>query len=1685
MDLSSHSATSPADPSPAGTSASTADGHYYQAMSVNGDVHPIDSIDRLTAYAVEVVPDRPELVNALRQYYLHVDPSDLAAKPVEDLFGMATQHLELAEQREGGEVAISVTDPRVELDGWGSNHTLIQVVTEDMPFLVDTVTMELSRLGLGIHFVVHPVMYLDADGRPTEAVDPAEQQATQPGEPSGSRPVSMISIEVDRLPNGAQRAEIEANLRRVLGDVKASVRDWRAMRDRMVEVAESLRTVPLPVPDEERAETADLLDWLADDHFLFLGARDYALRTQQVEGGGDGEGETIDVLCIVPDSGLGILSSNTSLGRPRLLSEMAAEAQARIREVRLLNLTKTSRKATVHRAAYMDYVGVKTFDEKGRVNGERRFLGLFTSEVYNRSVMDVPRARRIVREILTRADFPHGGHDEKRLQTVLELYPRDDLLQSNADELFGTALAIAGLQERRRVRVFSRPELFGRFVTVLVFLPRDRYNTDTRNAIESVLSEQFDGTIANWDAQMSESILARLRFVLRLNHGGLGRTVDVDDDDLESTIETLIHVWDDGFTEAVDQHFEEATALRLKSAFADAFSPGYQRAFSPRVAASDLEQIGELTEPGDLRIKAYREPGRRPNEFKVKLYRRGERLSLTAVMPILSNLGVTVVDERPYEVRASGHDAMWIYDFVLEHEETGLDFAHTSELVEDAFAAVWAGRVEDDSFNRLVLRAGLTASQVAVLRAYSLYLQQVRIPYSPSFVAQALVEHPDVARLLSRLFEARFDPDAGTDGTGGTDEDTDAMATLEAEIGAAINRIDSLDHDRVLRRFHNAVAATLRTTWAQRTDAADGEHGDAKPGHPKPYLAFKFDCHSLSELPDPRPAYEIFTYSPRFEGVHLRAGRVARGGLRWSDRTEDYRTEVLGLVKAQMVKNAVIVPVGAKGGFVLKRRPDDPAELRGEVVEVYKLFVSSLLDLSDNLVEGRVVPPASTRRWDGDDPYFVVAADKGTATFSDIANGLATERGFWLGDAFASGGSQGYDHKAMGITARGAWESVKRHFRELGIDVQSEPFTAVGVGDMSGDVFGNGMLLSPHTRLIAAFDHRHIFIDPDPDPATSYEERRRLFNLERSSWADYNPDLISDGGGVYERTAKSITLSSEAWAALGLEPDDDPTLTPEQLMTAVLRAPVDLLWNGGIGTYVKASDESHADVGDKANDRIRVDGRDLRCQVVGEGGNLGVTQRGRVEFADNGGRIYTDAIDNAGGVDSSDHEVNIKILLDEIVADGDMTTKQRNELLADMTDEVAELVLANNYRQALALAMAKIDAPSLVDVHARYLDELEQRGVLDRRLEFLPDAETLSERKLAGDGLTTPELAVLSAYTKNLLSQELVNSDVIDDPAMDRLLIDYFPRPVIDRFEDRIPRHRLRREIVANRLANAVVDRAGVSLMYRLGQETSAPATEIAAAHFAAWEIYDLESLVREVNRQDGLLPIELQMSIHLGCRQVAERVTRLLLLNRPNPFSADAAVADLADPVQDAMGHLGDFLVGSDRQDYDATVKQLTSADTSPELARRAAGLPVGSVAIDIVTVAGQTGLPVPIIAATYFTAGEDLGLNWLRDRILALPRDTRWSSQARLTLRTDLYADHRQITAQVIETAQLNGDIDDREPAALAGDIVRRWVDQHRREVDAYRQTMVAIRATAAPDLTTLLVAAREVRNLIARTR
>jgi glutamate dehydrogenase len=1570
----------------------------------------------------------------LRSYFAHVDAGDLGAREVIDLFGLAADHGRLAAAWSRGTTAIEVVNPRVDVDGWENDHTVVMVVTDDLPFLVDSVTMELSRLGLGIHLVIHPIL-VDLRDEGGRFADPRDHPDVL------GRQSSLIAVEIDRQSEAAQIALIEDHLRRVLDDVGRAVDDWAAMHDRMSEISDGLASEPIPLPSDEVEETQELLDWLSRDHFVFLGYREYRLDTA--------------TLASVPSTGLGILRAKDG-DEPglRQLSELAPRVRERAAAPELLNITKTTARSTIHRSSHLDYIGIKTFAADGTVTGEQRFLGLFTSEAYTSSTAQIPRLRRLVTEVVERAGFPPGGHDEKRLITILEEYPRDELFQLEADELYETAIAITQLQERRRVRVFARSELFGRFVTCMVYMPRDRYNTESRTAIQDLLVASYGGSSADWSTDISESVLSRTLFHIRVDSGVVN---EVDAGELEAQVEELLRDWRDDFDREVRREYGEDVGVGLARLYIEAFEDDYRAAFTPRAAVADVHHLEELGANDDLRLNVYRDPGQPGTAFKLKLYRRGERVSLTSVMPTLSNLGVTVVDERPYEVRAAGAEPVWVYDFALEHPEQSLGFSEVAELLEATFDAVWRSQAANDGFNRLVLGAGMDHRKVRILRAYSRYLHQTRVAHSQPFIEQTLIEHAGAARLLIELFVARFDP--GLAGADDGDERAAVVAQITARFSDIVEDVRSLDQDRVLRRFQNLIESTLRTNYFQVID-----------GEAAPYLAFKLDPMSIDDLPEPRLKYEIFVYSPRFEGVHLRSGAVARGGLRWSDRLEDYRTEVLGLVKAQMVKNAVIVPGGAKGGFVLKRDlTDDPEARRVEVETCYRLFVSALLDLTDNLVDGAVIPPADTLRYDGDDPYLVVAADKGTATFSDVANELAIARGMWLGDAFASGGSNGYDHKAMGITARGAWESVKRHFRELGRNIQEEPFTAIGVGDMSGDVFGNGMLLSEQTLLLAAFDHRHVFIDPAPDPAISHAERQRLFEVPRSSWDDYDRSLISEGGGVYARTAKSIELSPQAREVLAI---DAESLTPDELITAVLMAPAELLWNGGIGTYVKAAQESHADVGDKANDGIRVDGRDLRVKVLGEGGNLGVTQLGRIEFAQAGGRIYTDAIDNAGGVDCSDHEVNIKILLDQVTDAGDLTVKQRNELLEEMTDEVADLVLANNYNQTQALSTARTEAASMVDVDARYLVSLESRGLLKCRLERLPDAEEMADRRLAGLGLTTPELAVLLAYTKNTLNEELLASTLPDEEVFDGLLLDYFPEPIRNRYPDQIRSHRLRREIVANRVSNLVVDRGGTSMVYRLTQETSAPSSDVVAAHMAAWEIFGLDELGREVNRLDVVIPAVRQLATHLSGRQLAERATRLMVRNRPNPFSTADAIADLAGPVQELLPHVPDYLAGSDRVAFDLLERELIADGMPDDLARRVASLSPSLAALDVVEVAAESGVATETVAEVHFTIADRLDLNWLRDHILALPRDTQWSSLARLTLRGDLYDDHRDLVRQVVAH--------DNAP----GDLVDQWIRRHASPVDYFRRTIIDIRAAGPSDLTTLLVAARELRNLIGRT-
>jgi glutamate dehydrogenase len=1522
----------------------------------------------------------------VRAYYEHVAPEDLAQRSEEDLYGAALAHWGLARVRRPGELKVHVYTPSLEEHGWESPHTVVETVIQDMPFLVDSVSMEVNRHGRAIHLVIRPIVRVrrDDQGRLLEV--------------NGDDGVdeSLIHLELDRLPDQDAIEELRGDLVRVLGDVAAAVEDWRPMRERIGEIVTELQERPPPVDAALVEEARAFLAWMNADHFTFLGYREYDMLSE----GGE------DVLRPVAGTGLGILRERGEQAVSASFAVLPPEVRARAREKNILNLTKANSRSTVHRPVYLDYVGVKRFDESGEVTGERRFLGLFTHTTYRVTPWEIPVLRKKAERVVERSGLHRGSHDHKALVEIIETYPRDALFQISEDELLEIAMGILHLGERRRVRLFVRRDVFGRFFSALVYLPRERFNTENRRRIEAILMDAFGAVSVDYETHVSPSVLMRLHFVIYVEPG---RPVEYDTAELEARLAEVTREWTDDFRDALSVQLGEERAGPLFEKYGEAFPGAYREDFPARQAVADVVRMEKLGPDGDLATTLYLPHASAVDHLAFKLVSR-RPLVLSDVLPLLESMGVKVTDERPYDIHPRDDAPAWVYDFGLQHEE-GAEFQadEVRETFLDAFARVWRGDAEDDAFNRLVLRARLTSREITVLRAIAKYLRQAGSTFSQDYMEDALAAHPSIARGLVELFRLRLDPNRF--------EDTDAKArALDKDLEAAIDEVASLDEDRILRGFLRVVRAVVRTNYFQ-TDAE---------GQAKPYLSLKLDPELIPELPEPRPLVEVFVYSPRVEGVHLRAGRVARGGIRWSDRREDFRTEVLGLMKAQTVKNAVIVPTGAKGGFVVKRPGD-------EVVECYRTFIRGLLDVTDE-----------------DDPYLVVAADKGTATFSDIANAISQEYGFWLGDAFASGGATGYDHKAMGITARGAWESVKRHFRELGLDIDSD-FTVVGIGDMSGDVFGNGMLLSRHIKLIGAFDHRHVFLDPDPDPEVSFAERERLFRLPRSSWADYDEALISKGGGVFPRTAKSIELSPEVRGALGVEAR---SLPPNELMRAILRAPVDLLWNGGIGTYVKARDERHADVGDKANDNIRVEAEELRARVVGEGGNLGFMQRGRIAYALGGGRIFMDAIDNSAGVDCSDHEVNIKILLDTIVADGDLTEKQRNSLLAEMEDEVGELVLRDNYEQAQALYTSAAQAASMLEVHERYLRALEQSGALSRELEALPDDEVLDERKAAGGGLTTPEFAILLSYTKSALADELLASDLPEDPYLAGELAAYFPTRLREQFAEQLLRHPLRREIVASRLANDLVNRAGTTFAFRLQDETGAGADDVVRAYIAAVELYGLRRVWAEIEALDGKVSAQTQVAMLLKVRILLERSTRWLLRNRRRPLDVAEAVSRYSASVAALADALPTLL----------QPEPLVSEGVPEPLAQRVAYSEALVPALHLAEIAASSGLDVTSVAQVYFALGTRLELDWLRNRIVALPRDTRWQAMARAALRDDVYAEQAALTAEVIR----------------AGGNIDAWSAQNADAVERCLQVLGDMKSGGAPDLAKLSVAVREIRNL-----
>ncbi|MFC8713742.1 NAD-glutamate dehydrogenase [Streptomyces sp. NPDC057197] len=1605
----------------------------------------------------EGTPDRDCVLAFLQRYYLHTAPEDLADRDPVDVFGAAFSHYRLAENRPQGTANVRVHTPTVEENGWTCSHSVVEVVTDDMPFLVDSVTNELTRQGRGIHVVVHPqvVVRRDVTGKLLEVLP-----AAPAGEPlpHDAHVESWIHVEIDRETDRSDLKQITADLLRVLSDVREAVEDWEKMRDAAIRIAEGLPDEPVPadLPGQQVEEARELLRWLSADHFTFLGYREYELH-------GD------DTLAAVPGTGLGILRSDPphagedSHPVSPSFERLPADARAKAREHKLLVLTKANSRATVHRPSYLDYIGVKKFDANGEVIGERRFLGLFSSAAYTESVRRVPVIRRKVEEVLALAGFSPNSHDGRDLTQILETYPRDELFQTPVAELQAIATSVLYLQERRRLRLYLRQDEYGRYYSALVYLPRDRYTTGVRLRIIDILKEELGGTSVDFTAWNTESILSRLHFVVRVPQGTeLPELSDADKERIEARLVEAARSWADAFAEALTAELGEERAAELLRHYAAAFPEGYKADHSPRAAVADLVNLEQLDDDKTFALSLYEPVGAAPEERRFKIYQKGGSVSLSQVLPVLSRLGVEVTDERPYELRCADRTTAWIYDFGLRMPKApagGGDYLadDARERFQDAFAAAWTGKAENDGFNALVLSAGLGWRQAMVLRAYAKYLRQAGSTFSQDYMEDTLRNNVHTTRLLVSLFEARMAPERQRAGH-------ELVDALLEELDAALDQVASLDEDRILRSFLTVIKATLRTNFFQESAA----------GRPHDYVSMKFDPQAIPDLPAPRPVYEIWVYSPRVEGVHLRFGKVARGGLRWSDRREDFRTEILGLVKAQMVKNTVIVPVGAKGGFVAKQLPDpsvDRDAWLAEGIASYRTFISALLDITDNMVAGEVVPPRDVVRHDGDDTYLVVAADKGTATFSDIANEVAESYDFWLGDAFASGGSAGYDHKGMGITARGAWESVKRHFRELDVDTQSQDFTVVGIGDMSGDVFGNGMLLSEHIRLVAAFDHRHIFIDPNPDAATGYAERRRLFDLPRSSWADYDTALVSAGGGIFPRTLKSIPVNAHIREALGIE-DGVTKMTPADLMRAILKAPVDLLWNGGIGTYVKASTESNTDVGDKANDAIRVDGRDLRVRVVGEGGNLGCTQLGRIEFAQTGGRVNTDAIDNSAGVDTSDHEVNIKVLLNGLVTDGDMTVKQRNKLLAEMTDEVGALVLRNNYAQNTAIANALAQSKDMVHAQQRFMKHLVREGHLDRALEFLPTDRQIRERLAAGHGLTGPETAVLLAYTKITVAEELLHTSLPDDPYLRGLLHTYFPTQLRERFEEQIDHHPLNREITTTVLVNDTVNTGGTTYLHRLREETGASLEEIVRAQTVARTIFRSAPVWDAVEALDNKVEAEVQTRIRLHSRRLVERGTRWLLNNRPQPLQLGETVEFFADRVEQVWAQLPKLLKGADQEWYQQVYDELSAAGVPDELAARVAGFSSAFPALDIVSVADRMGRDPMDVAEVYYDLADRLAITQLMDRIIELPRADRWQSMARAAIREDLYAAHAALTADVLAVG---------DAAATPEQRFEVWEEKNAAILSRARTTLEEIRGSDAFDLANLSVAMRTMRTLL----
>ncbi|MFD2166577.1 NAD-glutamate dehydrogenase [Thalassotalea euphylliae] len=1564
--------------------------------------------------------------------YGNISTSDLAHRNDSDLYGATMSLWNSLSDHVDDKPVIKVFNPEVSKHGWKSSHTIIEVIVQDMPFLVDSLRIALNRQGLSPHLMLNS---------PIQVVRNTKNQITKIASTAdakirSSKAETVFFIEIDRQDSAEVMASLTEELYSVVSDILLTVNDWQPMLKKLNNVITDVKKAKLPCEKQEKEDSLEFLQWVADNHFTIMGYRSYDVKTLK----GD------VALAANVDSSLGLMR-NSKGTKQRLISTLSETAREIALGKNLLILTKTNSRSRVHRPAHLDYIGVKRFDDKGNVVGEERFIGLFGSAYYTNSALNLPLIKSKVIGVCDASGFGKGTHAYKTLINILETYPRDEILQSSISELLQNVKGIMQMQERDYTGLFVRRDAFSRFYSCMVYVPRERYNTKLRIQTQQLLGEFFGSDQeVEFNTYFSESVQARTHYIVRVNH----TKADINVKEIEKNLNEAARSWDDKLAAALNSHKGEALGKALSRKYS-AFPQSYKDEILPGTAIVDIEKLEKVCEQCPLEMLFYQpqEEDATSRFVKLKLFHKGEPLHLSDVLPMLENFGLRVIGESPYAIRTSEGETCWILDFSMlltGEREFNLDKVQT--LFQDAFAKVWSGHLEDDGFNRLILGAGVGGREVSILRAFAKYERQIGGTFSQNYIEDTFARYPNLAELLIKLFNLRFDPTVK--------RSEKAITKVLTDIESSLDNVANLDDDRIIRRFVEMINATIRTNYFQND----------KQGNEKSYISFKITPKEISDIPQPIPAFEIFVYSPQVEGVHLRGGKVARGGLRWSDRREDFRTEVLGLVKAQQVKNTVIVPVGAKGGFVCKQLPVNGS--RQEVFEAgkecYRTFIRGLLDITDNIVKGEIVPPNDVVRHDEDDPYLVVAADKGTATFSDIANAISEEYNHWLGDAFASGGSVGYDHKGMGITAKGAWESVKRHFREMDIDCQTTDFTVIGVGDMAGDVFGNGMLLSKHIRLQAAFNHMHIFIDPEPVASSSYKERERLFNMPGCTWEDYNKDLISEGGGIFSRAAKSIKLTPQIKKMLGTQKQ---SMAPNDLIKAILMMKVDLMWNGGIGTYVKGSTETNAEVGDRANDSLRINGSELRAKVVGEGGNLGLTQLGRIEYGAKGGRINADSVDNVGGVDCSDNEVNIKILLNGLVTSGDLTVKQRNQLLYDMTDEVSDIVLEDCYDQTHSLSITAMRGASQLKEQTRFIHELERAGKLDRALEFIPNDDELAERLAQNKGLTRPELSVLLAYSKMVLKEDLVCPEITDNPYHDRLLISAFPKQLQEKYAKQMQDHPLRAEIIATKLANKLGNDMGFNFVNRMQEETGASVAEVANCYTMASEVFEMGTVWADIAKLDNKIPTSVQTEMLFQLRRNVRRATRWFLRHRDKGMDIQQTIDFFSGTFATMTKSLDKFMASEEVEQLQHVENGLVKSGVPKKTARRISQLSTLFSVMDLAEIANQDGRSVELVAELYFKLGDRLDLHWFLDQITKQPVSNHWQALARASFREELDWQQRSITMVALKADAKSKSTDE---------LLDKWFEQSAQPLERWQHILADFRTSQTHEFAKFSVALRE---------